>query len=191
MNMENPKRILLLTGNPGIGKTTVILKTAEVLRSDGYRVGGMLSREVRSDGGRIGFEILDIDRGTKGCLANVDAPTGPRIGKYRVNIKSLNEVGVEAISKAIETCDVIIIDEVGPMELSSQEFKKAVIKTTKSTRVIIATIHQRANDALITHLRNSDESRLFEITEKNREGLEKSIGKQARAFITSNQKKPL
>ena len=51
------KRVLLLTGSPGVGKTTMLLRVVESLKAKGYGVGGMISREVRSDGARVGFEV--------------------------------------------------------------------------------------------------------------------------------------
>ena len=54
------KRVLILTGTPGVGKTTVLTKTVEMLRKQGYNVGGMLSHEVREGGVRVGFEIQDL-----------------------------------------------------------------------------------------------------------------------------------
>ncbi|MGB9756561.1 MAG: nucleoside-triphosphatase, partial [Candidatus Bathyarchaeales archaeon] len=77
------KRVLLLTGSPGIGKTTVLLKASTALKAKGYSVGGMISREVRLCGTRVGFEILDLKSGTRGWLAHVNQPTGPQVGKYR------------------------------------------------------------------------------------------------------------
>ena len=72
------KRIFLLTGSPGVGKTTLLLKVVEALRAKGYSVGGMISREVRSCGTRIGFEILDLNTGKSGWLAHKpkDRPKG-------------------------------------------------------------------------------------------------------------------
>ena len=66
------KRVLLLTGTPGVGKTTVLAKTVVALNAKGYNVGGMISREVRQDGIRIGFEILDLTTSKRGWLAHVD-----------------------------------------------------------------------------------------------------------------------
>jgi nucleoside-triphosphatase THEP1 len=54
------KRVLLLMGTPGVGKTTVIIKTVDALKAKGMCLCGMISREVREDSGRVGFEILDF-----------------------------------------------------------------------------------------------------------------------------------
>ncbi len=61
------KHILLITGPPGIGKTTILLKTVTILKERGLNVGGMLSREVRENGARVGFEILDLTSEKRDC----------------------------------------------------------------------------------------------------------------------------
>jgi nucleoside-triphosphatase len=83
------KRVLLLTGNPGVGKTTVLIKTVSALKTEGYSVGGMISREDREGETRVGFEILDLNSSRRGWLAHVSQKSGPQVGKYRVNIEEL------------------------------------------------------------------------------------------------------
>lgn len=114
------KRLLLVTGSPGVGKTTVLLRVIEALKSKGYGVGGILSREVRSDGSRIGFEVQDLNSGRKGWLASINQQQGPQVGRYRVNLEDLNGVGVKAIGEANQSSDVVVVDEIGPMELFSE-----------------------------------------------------------------------
>ena len=110
------KRVLLLTGNPGVGKTAVLMKTVDALKAEGYTVGGMISREVRESGTRVGFESHDLNSGRRGWLAHVNQKSGPQVGKYHVNIQDLDNVGAEAILAAVENCNVIAIDEIGLME---------------------------------------------------------------------------
>lgn len=122
------KRILLLTGSPGVGKSTTLLRAVEILKNRGYRVGGIITREVREKGSRVGFELIDLTSNRRGWLAHVKQKTGPRLGKYRVNLEDLNSIGVSAILEAVEKCDIIAVDEIGPMELFSEPFKEAVMK---------------------------------------------------------------
>ena len=128
------KRVLLLTGNPGVGKTTVLTRTVDILKEKGYLVGGMISSEARQGGTRVGFEILDLSSQKRGWLAHVNQKTGPMVGKYRVNIKYLEAIGAQAITVAAENCDVIAIDEIGPMELFSQKFRDATQRALESPR---------------------------------------------------------
>jgi nucleoside-triphosphatase len=182
------KRIILITGSPGVGKTTVLVKTVDDLKAKGFKVGGMLSREVRLYGIRVGFEITSISDNERGWLAHVDQRQGPQVGKYRVNLGDLNRVGVTAILKAIETCDVIAIDEVGPMELFSEDFKEAVGKAVQSRKFVVATVHWREKDDLIAGLNNVEEAHLLEVTRDNREELHELVVKEAIEFMSKEAK---
>ncbi|HLC01232.1 MAG TPA: nucleoside-triphosphatase, partial [Candidatus Bathyarchaeia archaeon] len=95
------KCVLFITGSPGVGKTTVLTKIINILKEKGYNVGGMISNEVREGGTRVGFEILDLSNQKRGWLAHVNQKIGPMVGKYRVNLENLNNIGAQAITDAI------------------------------------------------------------------------------------------
>jgi len=170
-------RKVFLTGRPGVGKTTVLLRAVDLLRADGLRVGGMVSREVRERGVRIGFEILDLSSGRRGWLAHVNQPSGPRVGKYRVNMQDLEGVGVEAIRRAVREADAIAIDEIGPMELHSKAFIDAVREAIKSQKPLIATIHYKARHPLLDEVRKMKNKEIITVTQENRAGLPERIAK--------------
>ena len=183
MASNETKRLLLLTGDPGVGKTTVLLKIVEALKARGYKVGGMVSREVRSCGSRVGFEILDLAGGGSGWLAHVGQKTGPQVGKYRVNLKDLDTIGAGSITKAIENSDVIAVDEVGPMELFSEKFKDAVRRALESRKLVVAVVHWKAQDRLITDAKNMKDAEIFTVTAENREKLPTTIAEKALIFL--------
>jgi nucleoside-triphosphatase len=182
------KRILLLTGNPGVGKTTVLLRVVEVLKSEGYGVGGMLSREVRSCGARIGFEILDLGSGERGWLAHVQQKSGPQVGKYRVNMEDLKSIGANAIDSASERSEIIVIDEIGPMELYSENFKEAVRKAVESGKLVIGTVHWKAKDKLIGAIKSREDCEIYLVTYENRANLHETIIKKASEFLKESQR---
>jgi len=169
------KRIVFLTGPPRIGKTTVLVKAVEGLKSLGYKVGGMVSREVREGGVRVGFKIIDLSTGREGWLAHVRQPTGPKISKYRVNLSDLESVGVKSIRDAVLNADVIVIDEVGPMELFSRSFKEAVKTALESGKPLLGTIHYRARDPLINMIKRHGDAEVLEVTAMNRSRLHETI----------------
>jgi nucleoside-triphosphatase len=177
------KRVLLLTGNPGVGKTTVLKKAVDALKGKGYCVGGMISREARESGTRVGFEILDLNSGRHGWLAHVNQKTGPQVGKYRVSIEDLNSLGAQAVIDAVENCNVVAIDEVGPMELFSATFKEAVRKALESRKLVIAIVHWRANDRLINEAKSREDSETFVVTYENRDKLPEAIAGKAVEFL--------
>jgi nucleoside-triphosphatase len=152
-----------------------LLKVAEALKARGYEVGGMLSREIRSGGNRVGFEILDLDSGRRGWLAHIDQKTGPQVGKYRVNLEDLDSIGAEAILHAAEKSDVVAVDEIGPMELFSTKFKEAVKKAVYSGKPLIGIVHWKANDRLIDEVKKREDTEIIEVTAKNRNELDRNI----------------
>ena len=168
---SNLKRLIFLTGRSGVGKTSVLLRAVDILKAEGCSIGGMIGREVRERGVRVGFEIVDLATGGKGWLAHVNQPTGPRVSKYRVNLSDLNTIGVASILNAVESTDVIIIDEIGPMELFSSDFKEAVMRAIKSKKPMIGTIHFRAHDPLINTIRAREDAEILEVTRGNRRRL--------------------
>jgi nucleoside-triphosphatase len=148
---------------------------AEELKRKGYRVGGMISREVREKGIRVGFEIIDFRSGQKGWLAHVHQPTGPKLGKYRVNMEDLNLLGASSIRNAVRNAQIIIIDEIGPMELFSQAFKDAVNEAIESGKLLLGTIHFRARDPIINLIKSRDDAEIIEVTYENRASLHKTL----------------
>ena len=177
------KRVLLVTGSPGVGKTTVLLRVVEALKARGYSVGGMVSREVRSCGKRVGFEVLDLADGRRGWLAHVSQKSGPQVGKYRVNLEDLNSIGAKAIMEAVDKCDVIAIDEIGPMELFSEKFKEAVKRAVESGKLVVGVVHWKARDRLIEEVKKREDTEAFVVTSENRNKLHETIIGKAVEFL--------
>jgi nucleoside-triphosphatase len=174
---------LLLTGSPGVGKTTVLMRTVEALKGKAYSVGGMVSREVRSCGARVGFEILDLGSGKRGWLAHVNQKSGPHVGRYRVNLEDLDGVGVEAIEKAVENFDVVAVDEIGPMELFSERFREAVGGAVESGKLLVGIVHWKAKDRLIDEVKKREDAETIAVTQENREKLHQTIVEKAVEFL--------
>jgi nucleoside-triphosphatase len=182
------KRLLFITGSSGTGKTSVLLKTLDVLKARGHSVGGMISREVRTCGTRVGFEILDLSSGRRGWLAHVNLKSGPRIGKYRVNMEDLDNIGSEAITTAVENAEIVAIDEIGPMELHSERFKEAVKKAVESRNLVLGTVHWKARDRLIEEIRAREDSEIYKVTYENRGNLHETIVEKAAEFLGKTTK---
>lgn len=164
---------IFLTGRPGIGKTTVVLETVKFLSRLGIRIGGMVSFEVRESGVRVGFRVKDISTGLEGWLAHVSFTSGPRIGRYRVSVEEFESVGVKAILDALndDPVKVVVVDEVGPMELISRRFKDAIYRLLKSNKSILGTLHYKCDDPLARHIRYMSGVEVVEVTFDNRDRL--------------------
>ena len=163
-------RIWLLTGPPGVGKSTIVSKVILRLKSSGVIVGGCSTLERRSKGTRVGFDVVNLTDDITGELASIFASLGPKVGRYRVNLEDLARVGAAGLAKAAAFSELIVIDEVGPMELVSPEFRRGIRACIDSRKPILAVVHERLEDDLLSELRESSEETLS-VTLENRETL--------------------
>jgi nucleoside-triphosphatase len=164
----NLAKTIFLTGQPSAGKTTVLLRTIDRLREGNLKVGGMVSREIREGGVRVGFRIMDLESGKEGWLANTWQQSGPKIGRYRVCLDDLEQVGVAAILNAVAHADVVAIDEVGPMELFSPAFRNVVSEALESGKTVLGIVHYKTKDPLVAEIKRRKNTRIVEVTLNNR-----------------------
>jgi nucleoside-triphosphatase len=162
--------IWLLTGPPGVGKSTVVSRVVLRLKSAGVIVGGCVTAERRQKGTRVGFDVRDLTNGTQGELASVTRPLGPRVGKYRVNLIDLASVGAKGLSDAVAASELIVIDEAGPMELVSPEFRRALRSCMLSGKPLLAVVHEQMEDDLLMELRSLAKE-VIEVSQSNRDGV--------------------
>ena len=163
---------------PGCGKTTVLSKTVEALKGHGVSVGGMISREARDACAREGFEVIDLSSGKHGWLAHVHQKTGPQVGKYRVNLSDLEKIGVKAVTEATQKYDVVVIDEFPDPWSFFAKFKQAVEAALESSKVVLAVVHAKAKDTLISKTKGLPEAELFMVTVDNRDGLPQMLARR-------------
>jgi len=135
----------------------------------------VVSREVRVGGRREGFELRDLSTEKRGILATIKQTSGPKIGPYRVNLNDLANVGASALLQAKATSDLIVCDEVGPMELLSPEFKRAVREVMNSGKPFFGVVHLKLRDPLIDEFKSSPETKLVEVVLENRVDLPLSL----------------
>lgn len=153
-------------------------KTAELLILHGVGVGGMLSGEIREGGIRVGFNLEDLVTHEKGTLAHVGLQEGPRIGKYRINLHDIERIGVRAIERAIKDSEVVVVDELGPMELFSTPFLQSVEKGLASPKHFLGTVHKRTSHPLISSIRSNSKYIISEITPENRDRMPTEIAQR-------------
>jgi nucleoside-triphosphatase len=161
---------LLLTGKPGTGKTSLV---REAVARAKVKAGGFYTEEIRRGGVRQGFRLVTLD-GREAVLAHVDFSSPHRVSKYRVDLDSLNRVGVSAIKQALVECDLIVVDEIGKMELLSPQFREAVRWAIDSDKRVLGTIMLHPDpfcDALKAH----PKVRVITVTRENRDGILKEM----------------
>jgi nucleoside-triphosphatase len=130
------KRALLLTGQPGTGKTALI---KEALARTKVKGGGFYTEEIRTGGIRQGFRIVALG-GQEAILAHVGISSPYQVSKYRVDTDALGRVAVAALRQALKESDLVVIDEIGKMELLSPQFKEAVTQAIDSGKKVLGTI---------------------------------------------------
>jgi len=157
-----------ITGLPGAGKTEALLKVIEMLEADGHIVGGMVTTPIYEHGRKIGFEVVDWHSKRTGIFAHRDYETPIKIGLLFVDTDVLNEIGVPSIEWATANASIIIIDEVGKMEVESDTFIKAVKSALETPKPLILTLHKKSRNPLLQDIRRRDDVRILEVTPINR-----------------------
>lgn len=133
---------ILLTGPPRAGKTTLASRLADKLTACGVAVGGFLTQEMREDGNRVGFTVEEIG-GPSALLAHVSLLEGPTVGRYHVDIAAFEYLALPAIQRAMQRGCVVIIDELGQMELLSPAFIDSFNGLLEQPVPLVATVHAR------------------------------------------------
>jgi nucleoside-triphosphatase len=156
-----------LSGLPSIGKTTTLLKTINILESQNFKIGGIVTEEVVEDSKKVGFYLLDWTTKEKKIFAHKDFQSRYRVGKYGLDIKLLEDLGIRALEEAKEA-DVIVIDELGKMESESKKFVSEVKEILDMDKNIIITVHKKSRNSLLQEIRRRDDIRILEVTQVNR-----------------------
>lgn len=156
---------IAVTGNPGVGKSTLVLQVVEGVP---LSCGGMVTAEIRKCGRRVGFSVRDLATGEEGILAHLHLAAGPSFGRYRLNLRDLDAIGAQAIERAIEGAQLVVVDEVGPMELHSPRFIRAVERALEEAQNLLVTVHRASNHPLAYRIRHGVDH-LFHLTREKRE----------------------
>jgi nucleoside-triphosphatase len=149
-----------------VGKTTLLERVVKGLN---VPVGGFYTQEIRENGTRKGFRLITWN-GKSGVLSHVNIQSPHRVGKYGVDVKALEEIGVPAIEEAIKHARLIAIDELARMELFSQAFQKSVLNALDSKIPVMATIQERPHPFL-DRVRQRSDVQVFSLTLENRDRL--------------------
>ncbi len=156
------KQVYLLTGQPGSGKTSLIKQAIAGMKG---KAGGFYTEEIRSQGVRQGFRLITLD-GDTAILAHIDIRSPHRVSRYGVDVDSLDRVGVSALRQAAQHCDLVIIDEIGKMELFSSSFREAVLQIIDSGKKVLGTI-MLAPNPWADAIKSKPQVKLVEVTRAN------------------------
>ena len=155
---------ILLTGVPGIGKTTIAREVARLLGPD---AAGFYTEETREGSKRTGFDIVTLD-GRRAALSRANRKSRYRVGRYGVNLQAVDDVAARAIEDAIARNTTIVIDEIGKMELFSREFRESVVKAFDSSSSVLAVIMLKSHP-FADSIKRRPGVEIIEVTTSNRD----------------------
>ncbi len=158
------RNVFLLSGEPGSGKTTVI---KDVLSRVKLSAGGFYTEELRDRGVRQGFRIITLD-GDEATLAHVGIQSSHRVGKYGVDLSGMDNVAVPSVREAIRNRDIVVIDEIGKMELFSDNFRDAVLEALDSGKKVLGTV-MLASHPWADGVKSRPEVEVVHVTRSNRQ----------------------
>ena len=173
--MSGPGNILLLTGIPGIGKTTVLKKAVASLA--GLSLSGFYTEEIRLKNVRMGFALVTLNNKSI-VMAHVDSDSAYRVGKYGVDAAAIDKAVQAALTDNSDT-DLFIIDEIGKMECFSNQFIKKMTSLLDSGKPVVATVALKGG-GFIGAVKKRPGVELWEITKKNRDEIVERIVDWAR-----------
>lgn len=162
---------IFLTGPPRSGKSTVLIKTIELLGKKGLKVGGFVTPETIEDKKRTGFYVKDVFSNQMEVFASVDFKIEPRLGNYGIDVSAFEKIALTALDSALEKCDVICIDEIGKMEFFSENFRNKLTVLMLIDKPLIAVLHRN----FVNQFKQYGE--VIEVNQKNRERLPERLAK--------------
>ena len=168
--MEISKKNILITGLPGIGKTTLVKRVSGEVKE--FNPIGFYTSEIRERGVRKGFELISLD-GRRGLLSHVDLRKPYRVGRYKVDVNAFDGF-LDTLPFLDPTTGLVILDEIGRMECFSSRFLRLVREVFDSEKIVIATVAIKGG-GLIESVKKRRDVLLFMMTGENRDSLVSEI----------------
>lgn len=156
---------ILLTGRPGVGKTTAARRTAEILAERGVPVAGFFTEELRHRGRRVGFRAIPFASGSDRIIAHVDLRP-PRVGRYGVAVAAIDQLADDYLELGGKV--VFVVDEIGKMECLSTRFRLQMRRLLDSGGPLLATVG-RGGGEFMRAVRQRQDVLLTTVTETNRD----------------------
>jgi len=157
-----------ITGLPGSGRTELLLTIVDMLAAENVKVGGVITEPILEEGKVTGFKMVDFITKEEAVIAGVSITSKHRINEFGIDLDTMGMFSVNAIKRAVYQSDLVIIDEIGRIQLKSEYFNKAVLNALKSSKPMIMTIYRKSRSSLLQDIRRRDDIRMLEVTPVNR-----------------------
>ena len=148
--------VFLLTGERGEGKTTTLGRVIERLRDEGMVISGIITHGTVKNGIRDSFTVVNVRTNIGVQLCSRETGTGgERCGAFLFNAKGLMH-GFQALSlESAEGADLVVIDEVGHLELRGEGWTTCIDTLTAETDRIpmVWVVRKNSLEQVITHWR--------------------------------------
>jgi len=170
---------ILLVGPPRVGKTTVVQKVLSLVKT---RCGGFFTQAADKAAFYTNFRLVTVDG------PNRDIPESDLIRRFDIpsllgfNVEDLENRGRGSISKALETCDVVVIDQLGTLEAASAVFRTLVSQVLDSSRICLATMGL-SHDPFLVGIRNREDVTIMDVCLANRSTLAEEVSARIRGLL--------
>lgn len=179
---KNAKNVFLLTGNPRMGKTTMIKKLINEIGAD--ICGGFYTEEITSSNDRIGFRCVSIN-GESVEIANVESPSKTRIGRYGIDIEKFEDFAIKVLQDSLSSKKIIVIDEIGFMQMQSTTFQKIVQDIVSDDHIVLGTIPLDSHSE-IDKIKFLKKVKIINVNEFNRDGISEFLVKDILKALDSS-----
>ncbi|MFC1768068.1 nucleoside-triphosphatase, partial [Candidatus Margulisiibacteriota bacterium] len=127
-------------------------------------------------GVRVGFKMLTLS-GEEGVLSHVEFRSQYQVGKYKVDADALEDIAANSLIRATTQADLIIIDEIGKMELFSELMRLSIVEALASGKKVLATVDE-IDDEFVGKIKKREDVEIIKVTPQNRDSLvDEIIGK--------------
>ncbi|UCG27564.1 MAG: hypothetical protein JSV24_11415 [Bacteroidales bacterium] len=164
----NLRKVYIITSIPGKGKTTFLSELATLLKRGNIAVGGLLERGEWKNGERSGFNLEDLSTGKTMPLATVmKKKSWKKLGKFYFNPDSVSYGNILLQGNEILKNEVIILDEIGPLEINGELWARGLTRITEKFRgILILSVRQNLVKK-VTEYWHLPEPETIDITEED------------------------
>lgn len=173
------RKIVLLSGEPRVGKTTILKKIIQMIGESNCI--GFYTEEVRNEFDRIGFDCVSLD-GKRQRIADVNLQSDIRMGRYGIDIVAFEDFVLQSISNSSSTSKIIIIDEIGPIQFLSTKFKQQINNILTGPNCVIGTIFYNKHPD-IDKIKKIPGIKIYSMTRENRNTILENVIHEIQGLI--------